>query len=211
MTNALAFPSFIKNYSHIIFLDSDAAINPNFFNRSLYNVLNDWSVKSKCNNIKKNQVERLETMNAAAIFLDNSPFVPFDKYLCDGVFILNLNFNRTSKEATSETSINFISKFLHEWWDFDIDNKNFNHAYEQDSLWDQLYGDSNSFRITSNHVCIIKEHQFPPNKNQSLWIMHVGSPWEKDRLIIFNSLIKELKINIIILWKFLIIFHNMLL
>ena len=74
---------------------------------------------------------------------------------------------------------------------------NFNDAYEQDSLWGQLYSNDrqNSFRISSNHVCVIDEHQFPPLKNESLWINHVGSPWEKDRNMIFYSYLKDLKIS----------------
>jgi len=196
----------VSRYSHIFFLDSDAVINPLFHRRSLDDALVDWS-KSTCH------APSVTSSNAAAVFLDNSPFHPYEKHLCDGAFVLNLGFKGVVADSyainhSQEKGAAFISNFIKEWWDHDVESKdfnhwwhhdsstkNFNHAYEQDSLWDQIYNPKTSWRINSNTICVIGEPQFPPDRNDSLWVMHVGSPWEKDRRRLLKDLLHQLRFN----------------
>ena len=201
-------------YSHIFFLDSDAVVNPKFHRRSLYDALRDWS-SAPCH-VLHSRPPGVSASKAAAIFLDNSPFEPYDKFLCDGAFVLNLGFQGVSSDhhfainRGHETGPAFISRFIKEWWDHDVEskdfthwwrhlentNRNFNHAYEQDSLWDQLYNSPrNSWRISENTVCVVAEPQFPPSRNDSLWVNHVGSPWEKDRGRILKTHLAELRVT----------------
>lgn len=203
-----------SRYSHILFLDSDAVVNPKFHHQSLFDKLHGWSTL-RCHSSRAHKNDMIRPDQSAAIFLDNSPFVPYQGHLCDGAFVLNLGFEGVAYEpyaaATSrsdEKGASFIANFLKEWWDNDVEskdfnhwwhhdatNKNFNHAYEQDSLWNQLYNPRTSWRINANTVCVVPEPQFPPSKNESLWVLHVGSPWEIDRLTILRTLVDQMRLS----------------
>jgi hypothetical protein len=198
----------LKNYSHVLFLDSDAVISPRYHNVSLAEKIEQWrgrgksyDIKNELTKVRSSRSSSIDPAEAAMIFTDNVPFVPYDRYPCTGAFVLNFHFNVSHMRRRG---VDFVADMLKEWWDAALEKRNFNHAYEQDSLWTLLYGNimhgalktelRASSRINAKTVSIVGEHQFPPF-DPRLWVSHAGSPWQNERIGHFKSLLQELSIN----------------
>lgn len=202
-----------NEYSHVLFLDSDAAIVPRRHNISLYDKLLHWQQSNQHHPIHHRQkvMKPADPSTAAMIFTDNVPYVPYDAYPCSGAFVINLGYNsilqftNTSAYGPKDSGAGFIAAMIKDWWDYPIERRNFNHAYEQDSLWTQLYRNEMhgaqkheirrlKSRVTEETVCVVNEHQFPPTRH-GLWVSHVGSPWQTDRIRHFRHNLHVMGVN----------------
>jgi hypothetical protein len=111
----------LKNYSHVLFLDSDAAISPRYHNVSLAEKIDQWrslgkshDFKNELTKVRSSRSSSINPAEAAMIFTDNVPFVPYDRYPCTGAFVLNFHFNVSH---VRRRGVDFVADMLKEWWD----------------------------------------------------------------------------------------------
>jgi len=155
-----------NEYSHIIYIDSDAYFNPICSHRSLEKAIRDW------NSIDINLVVRRPA--AGITFFDNFPYE--ETVPCSGFFVMDLSYHN-------------IGDMIKEWWDANLSYKNFHHAYEQVALHDLLRGKSKSLYINFSSISLQHEKQF--HYSVSNWVRHIGSTEmpENNRHLLFKRVI----------------------
>eukprot|EP01031_Cornospumella_fuschlensis_P023234 gene23234-28220_t len=143
---------------YILFLDSDAAINPLRFNRSISDALDEW--KSNAPNSIKRGLQN--PWDASLVFLHNAPWKA--EYPNAGMILARV------KDA---------APLLEEWWNYDIPFKNTLEYLEQDALWymiesTQKFDGEYTFLVNDTSISLIQEFQliseFYPLK--TAWVAH---------------------------------------
>ena len=115
------------------------------------------------------------------LFLNNKPWG--DNMPCSGFYICKVN--------------KYTQKFLHDWYNVNIPEKDIDHTWEQDALW-KIFENYN-VTIIDSWMFQEKEHQF---------LRHVASHEKNNRLSYFSSFIKskniyyEKNINDIVIVEF---------
>jgi hypothetical protein len=161
---------FGNHYDYVLYMDSDAAINPALRNRSVYDSLMMWK-----NDNKSIYWGEKDPFKSKLLLFSNFPWR--DDLPCAGIFMVKPQ----GMEAT-----------LREWWDYKLESKNWADFMEQDALWYMLeappkYG----FLINKNTTSLLNEPEFVSAYHglNDLWFTHVPNYWP-NRLTWFKQMLK---------------------
>lgn len=108
-------------YDYVWYIDSDAAVSPFAFNRSIDDAVRDWQRREEAHHDMVLLGNR-DVMRSKLLFFSNFPWR--DDMPCAGSFLFR---PRLHAEA-----------LFREWWDYDLPSKNFKHFHEQDALWHMI-------------------------------------------------------------------------
>lgn len=108
-------------YDYIWYIDSDAAVSPFAFNRSIDDAVRDWQRREETHHDMVLLGNR-DVTKSKLLFFSNFPWR--DDMPCAGSFLFR---PRLHAEA-----------IFREWWDYDLPTKNFKHFHEQDALWHMI-------------------------------------------------------------------------
>jgi hypothetical protein len=115
-TNGTVDQLLMRNWKYILYMDSDAVINPEFFNQSLTANIDVWR------NLPKSDGTAKPFDETCLVFFSN---LPYNSWPCTGIFLVDLQNPHTSD-------------LLLEWWNFNDAAMNWVHEYEQEAfntLW----------------------------------------------------------------------------
>ena len=113
---------------------------------------------------------------ASIAFLSNRPDT--DPYPCTGVILLSVQSNLTQ----------YLMK---EWWNTNFTKKNFVHDFEQGG-YRLMYKENHCI---VRYTTYLKEVQLFASWPSNLWIVHVGSGQNAQRIPIFRELIESLHLD----------------
>jgi hypothetical protein len=168
----------LSQYDYILYLDSDAIINPLQRDQSF----KDFLLRSaNPSNVEWGR----GVANSTFSFLSNLPWT--DPYPCTGVFVVNLQVRQLSGENIARR--NGAAAMLKEWWDFRCKNSimySTTHDFEQGAFRGMIY-EGHSIVGTSTYL---KERQFPPSTLSS-WIRHFGGGWASHRVSEMKNLLRD--------------------
>eukprot|EP01033_Poteriospumella_lacustris_P008331 gene8331-6011_t len=108
-------------YDYVWYIDSDAAVSPFAFNRSIDDAVRDWQRREETHHDMVLLGNR-DVTRSKLLFFSNFPWR--DDLPCAGSFLFR---PRLHAEA-----------LFREWWDYDLPSKNFKHFHEQDALWHMI-------------------------------------------------------------------------
>lgn len=165
-----------NDYDLMIYLDSDLVITPDTAqgNRRVEDALKEWQEGHKfvwgVDNVKKSPL----------MFFKNSPYG--DQEPCAGFFLFRPKI---------------AAPMIKDWWDFDIEEKNFDAMHEQSGLW-RLYNQEDQFKyyLNKSSITLIHENQFPVGDMKMEewclhkgWVCHVCNNWGDLRHIMFKKML----------------------
>jgi hypothetical protein len=182
LTRTIITPEFGQNYDYILYMDSDATINPYHRNRSVYDTLHIWS-KDNANIYWGNK----DPLQAQMLFFSNFPWR--DDLPCVGTFM----FKPTV----------LVEKILREWWDYDLPTRNRADFMEQDAMWlmleasgatgTQPASSNYGFLVDQNNTSLMHHRQFPSEWTglNDLWIAHIPNYWPT-RILYFKYMLNTI-------------------
>lgn len=168
-----------EKYDFILYLDSDAAISPLHWNRSIKDLIQAYSIPvGKGRNDEKWNSNITESV--FYFFTDTFSTMPNS-----GAFLFRPNHPLTQD-------------FFKMWWEVDIPMSNTGRYFEQDALWyllDRAFNDSTTLqgRTLTSLYTILTEYNYPSDEVsfKDHWIYHITS-WKDhnvNREPIFNTLL----------------------
>jgi len=176
----------INDYDLVMYLDSDSSITNAKSSRSIEKALLEWIDDQENGGGKRVVWGEMDLQRTAMIFFPNSPFGEWEP--CAGAFLFRPQL---------------AAPIIKTWWDYDLPDKNFALAHEQDVLWLLFqFQDQWKYSLNMSSTSMVKENQFPPhvdqlNPKENLsnwclqdgWMCHICSIWGRLRKPIFRRML----------------------
>ena len=151
-----AYDQFGEYYDYLWYVDSDLTINPMFNDRYLSSELEKWQ-----NDTHKHVFWGASPKDATFLFFNNFPWR--EDMPCAGTFLMK--------------STKLGEKMLREWWDYNLEIKNWYDFMEQDALWYMIENPEYGFLINTTTVSLLVENQFMSEwlGYNDLWLLHIAN------------------------------------
>jgi len=151
-----AYDQFGEYYDYLWYVDSDLTINPMFNDRYLSSELEKWQ-----NDTHRHVFWGSNPKDATFLFFNNFPWR--EDMPCAGTFLMK--------------STNLGEKMLREWWDYNLEIKNWYDFMEQDALWYMIENPEYGFLINTTTVSLLIENQFMSEwlGYNDLWLLHIAN------------------------------------
>lgn len=151
-----AYDQFGQYYDYLWYVDSDLAINPMFYDRYLSSEFEKWQ-----NNTHKHVFWGANPKDATFLFFNNFPWR--EDMPCAGTFLMK--------------STELGGKMLREWWDYNLEIKNWFDFMEQDALWYMIENPDYGFLVNTSTVSLLVENQFMSEwlGYNDLWLLHIAN------------------------------------
>jgi len=151
-----AYDQFGEYYDYLWYVDSDLTINPMFNDRYLSSELEKWQ-----NDTHRHVFWGASPKDATFLFFNNFPWR--EDMPCAGTFLMK--------------STKLGGEMLREWWDYNLEIKNWYDFMEQDALWYMIENPEYGFLINTTTVSLLVENQFMSEwlGYNDLWLLHIAN------------------------------------